>query len=203
MKPSTTWNRHEEDVLPTSMDPSGPARQDGGDKEERDDSDKRRNTSDTEAKATVSSLIRVRNRLAHQIPLEDLDRLQQVMTGLIPRLLRRLDDNALTLSSSSYLEPQESMYREIQVHLTGILSHCLERIRLAIARYQNESTTKDTVPTHMSVAPHSWIQSVAGVLPDLKTSLAQTMTLTLLQAGFHLRHLWNRTHPPQTSKSYP
>ena len=181
--------------------------------------------------ADLASLIRVRNRLAQQIPLEDFDRFCHVITGLLPRLLQRLDTNTNALSKSNGKDEDDedndnnnnnnrnneipsnnkdlmkaSLYSQIQSHLTGILSHILERIRLMESRFQNQHDEQQqqqrspsfsrgvvgSTPRRLLPSPVPWIESIGVVLPEMETSLAQTMALTLLQAGFTLRHLWRR-----------
>ncbi|KAL7577399.1 hypothetical protein ACA910_002123 [Epithemia clementina (nom. ined.)] len=204
------------------------------------------------AQADLASLIRVRNRLAQQIPVEDFARLTQVISGLLPRLLRRLDatmvvrpipssssnknssrnnkgfgppneggDGSVIRNSDSVQGPNNntsnhndlesavllsSLYTQMQSHLTGILSHILERLRLMESRFQNQqqqqsslyrNSSKSNPTTPLLPCPQSWMDSIGTVLPELESSLARTMALTLLQVGCNLRHLWKRQQQQQ------
>jgi hypothetical protein len=59
------------------------------------------------------------------------------MTGLLPRLLRRLDTNTVALATSTSLPSSTTAAEDggdyniqcqMQTHLTGMLSHSLERM---------------------------------------------------------------------------
>lgn len=110
----------------------------------------------------LASLIRVRNRLAQTPDIK----LPHVLTGLLPRLLTRLDHNTRALYSNTAANDAELELRQkMEVHLTGMVAHTVERIRGNL---------------HMSVP---WVEPVFQVLNALETAVALTLTLTILQTA--------------------
>lgn len=170
----------------------------------------------------LASIIRVRNRLADTPDT----RLPKVLTQLLPRLLRRLDETNLALCRSFSNNDEEantaqsssiasaaaetattpttttsnnqaenrpisdettkdearirSCREQIQLHLTGMLSHILERVRV---RYCHGSAASCT---SLSSAP--WVHSLLQLIqekdsPALQSNVTWTLTLSLLQNG--------------------
>lgn len=108
----------------------------------------------------LASLLRVRNRLANAPD----DSLPKILTGLLPRLLSRLDKNAVALLSET--EDEEMQLRsQIQAQLVGILSHVLERMR------GNESL------------PAPWVETIVSNLADAQRHATRTMAASLLKVG--------------------
>lgn len=162
----------------------------------------------------LASIIRVRNRLADTPDT----RLPKVLTPLLPRLLRRLDETNLALccSLSNEKDPNtapssspvvvatttfnnqednrpisiettttetkiRSCREKIQWHLTGMLSHILERVRV---QYNHRNAAFST--SSLSSAP--WVHSLLQLTqekdsPALQSNVTWTLTLSLLQNG--------------------
>jgi ariadne-1 len=116
----------------------------------------------------LASLIRVRNRLA-QTPDT---KLPNILSGLLHRLLVRLDLNTRALYASASTRPHTldersvALREQIQMQLTGTIAHAVERIR--------GSRDMPTFP---------WMESVLAVLYSMESSVALTLTLTCLQTG--------------------
>ena len=113
----------------------------------------------------LTSLIRVRNRLA-----ETRDsKLPDVLTGLLPRLLMRLEDNTLLLYAPNYRSSSDDslaiVREQTQLQLTGMIAHVVERIR----------GSRDM--------PVPWMQPVLLASHAMETSVALTLTLTILETG--------------------
>ena len=140
-----------------------------------------------ELKSDLSSIVRVRNRFAG-IGLDDHEKFTFVTTGLLPRLLRRLDRN----DRQEVVAECQEIKTQIRDNLTGLLSHILERIRLM------GNALSTNVPNHSSPSvsvlpsPQNWIDSTISVLNDLNGMLAQTMALSIIQAGFMFLEQWKR-----------
>jgi ariadne-1 len=108
----------------------------------------------------LASLHRVRNRLANAPD----DSLPTILTGLLPRLLARLDKNAVALLSET--EDDEMQLRsQMQAQLVGILSHVIERMR-----------GNDSLP-----AP--WVETIVSNLADAQRHVTRTMAASLLKVG--------------------
>lgn len=124
-------------------------------------------TTAAELQKDLSSLIRVRNRLA-QTPDS---KLPTVLSGLLHRLLVRLDLNTRALYASASTRPPTldersvALREQIQTQLTGTIAHAVERIR----------GSRDM--------PMPWMESVLAVLNSMESSVALTLTLTCLQTG--------------------
>jgi ariadne-1 len=126
---------------------------------------------ETTLQSDLDALLRVRNRLAHAPD----SALPKILTGLLPRLLFRLERNcsSTVISTAEDMEPKTMSENErglrdkAHTQLTGILTHALERIRGG----------RHTLP---SGAP--WVPALLPLLEqDLKSPVAETFLLLILQ----------------------
>ena len=108
----------------------------------------------------LAALIRVRNRLAKSPD----DALPTILTGLLPRLLSRLDKNAIDLLSD-ITDEEVQLRSQMQTQLLGILSHTVERIR------GNE----------LMAVP--WLDAILPNLIDTKRHVTRTMIAALVKVA--------------------
>lgn len=109
----------------------------------------------------LASLTRVRNRLA---TAKD-DALPKILTGLLPRLLSRLDDNAVALLSEA--DDEVRLRSLVQNQLLGVLSHAVERIR------GNELI--------LHVSP--WLEAILPNLEEAQRHVTRTMVTALIKVA--------------------
>ena len=130
--------------------------------------------------------VRVRNRLAQTGDAQ----LPHVLQGLLPRLLRRLDANALalygdgddghgttaaTMTTPEARQRRQQLRAQIQAQLLGCLSHCSERVRGGLLTTNKKNNTESST---------SWVEAVLKDLNVWQSSVTLTVALSLLETAF-------------------
>ncbi|CAB9520759.1 IBR domain-containing protein 1 [Seminavis robusta] len=115
----------------------------------------------------LDALVRVRNRLVHAPD----SALPKILSGLLPRILGRLESNHAARQPSCPTERPLLLLDHAQAQLTAILSHSIERIRAG----------RHTI---LSGAP--WILPLLLQTNDLQSPVANTFRLLILQHSIPL-----------------
>jgi ariadne-1 len=131
---------------------------------------------DVSVENDLASVVRVRNRLASTPDAH----LPKILAGLLPRLLKKLDNNEKRLIRTAE-ERVKCVRQNIREEILGIVSHISVRIDCFV-------TTTETNMIQSSCDITSWIGDVAPGLKELESSVTISVALFLMETALpHLK----------------